>query len=137
MNYAQTFAVSAAGMAVERTRVEIAALNLANANTVADPDGHIYRPMKVVTRTAFGAVVEQGLLGPTMTLEASQQPPRMAYEPAHPLANAQGFVAYAAVDSAGEMMTLMNAMRSYEANVAAMNTSRSLALKSLEIGGGQ
>ncbi|KQO35423.1 flagellar basal-body rod protein FlgC [Acidovorax sp. Leaf84] len=137
MNYAQTFAISAGGMAVERSRVEVAALNLANANTVAGPDGQVYRPMKVVARTAFGAAVEQGLSAPTMTMETSPQPPRMAYEPAHPMANAQGFVAYAAVDTAAEMVTLMNAMRSYEANVAAMNTSRSLALKSLEIGGSQ
>lgn len=135
MNYAQTFAISAGGMAVERARVEVAALNLANANTVAGPDGHVYRSMKVVARTAFSAAVEQGLAAPTMGLESSQLPPRMVYEPAHPLANASGFVTYAAVDSATEMVTLMNATRSYEANLAAMNTSRSLALKTLEIGG--
>jgi flagellar basal-body rod protein FlgC len=137
MDYAHTFAISAGGMAVERARVETAALNLANANTVAGPDGHVYRAMKVVARATFGAIVEQGLAAPTMTLESSQQPPRMAYEPAHPLADARGFVAYAAVDSATEMVTMMSAMRSYEANLAAMNTSRNLALKTLEIGGSQ
>lgn len=137
MNYTQAFAISSAGMTVERTRVEVAALNLANANTVGTVDGTLYRPMRVIAQSAFGAAVDQGLATPTVTIESSQQPPRMVYEPGHPLANPRGFVAYAAVDSAAEMMTLMSAMRSYEANLAAMNTSRSLALKTLEIGGGQ
>jgi flagellar basal-body rod protein FlgC len=137
MDYSQIFAISAGGMAIERARVEMAALNLANANTVAGPDGQVYRAMKVVARSAFGAVVDQGLGAPVMSVEASQQPPRMAYEPAHPLANANGFVAYAAVDSATEMVTMMSAMRSYEANLAAVNTTRNLTLKTLEIGGSQ
>jgi flagellar basal-body rod protein FlgC len=55
-------------------------------------------------------------------------------DPGHPLANEQGFVAYPGVDTATEMVSLMSAMRSYEANVAAINTARSLALKTLEIG---
>ena len=137
MEYERTFAISAAGMTVERTRVETAALNLANANTVAGPDGNVYQPRRVVATSSFSDTVAQGLSTPRMSLQVTQQAPRMVYEPGHPLANARGFVAYASVDTATEMVTLMSAMRSYEANLAAMNTSRNLATKTLEIGGNQ
>lgn len=136
MDYSQTFAISAAGMTLERTRVEVASLNLANANTVAGPDGKPYQPLHVVARASFGDTVAQGLGGvPSASVEPTMQAPRMVYEPGHPMANARGFVAYAGVDAATEMVTLMGAMRAYEANVAAMNTSRNMALKALEIGG--
>ncbi len=135
MDYTQAFAISASGMNLERTRVEVAALNLANANTVAGPDGQLYRPMRVVARATFGDAVTQGLAAANVQLEPTLQEPRSVYEPGHPLANAKGFVTYAGVDSATEMVTLMGAMRSYEANVAAMNTARSMALKALDIGG--
>ncbi|CAM3548062.1 flagellar basal body rod protein FlgC [Paracidovorax anthurii] len=136
MDYSRAFAISASGMTLERTRVEVASLNLANANTVAGPDGKLYQPLRVVARTSFGDAVAQGLEARhSVSLEPVQQGPRMVYEPGHPMANARGFVAYAGVDTATEMVTLMGAMRSYEANVAAMNTSRNMALKALEIGG--
>jgi flagellar basal-body rod protein FlgC len=60
----------------------------------------------------------------------------MVYEPGHPMADARGFVSYAGVDTATEMVSMMSAMRAYEANVAAMNTARSMAQKALTIGGG-
>jgi flagellar basal-body rod protein FlgC len=141
MNYLQSFAVSAAGMAVERSRVEVASANLANANTVQEPGAPAYRPMRVVARAMaaapFGELVESGLQSaalPVATVEPTAAGPRLVYEPGHPLANEQGFVGYAGVDPASEMVTLMSATRSYEANVAAMNTARALALKTLEIG---
>ena len=141
MDYLQSFALSAAGMGVERTRVEVASMNLANANTVHAPGAGGFQPLRVVARpaTAFGSLVSGGLpaaSAPVATLEAQQAMPRLVYEPGHPLADARGFVAYAAVDPALEMMTLMSAMRSYEANVAAMNTARTLALRTLDIGRG-
>jgi len=137
MDYSQAFAISASGMTLERTRVEVASLNLANANTVAGADGKLYQPLRVVARTAFADTVSRGLAtDPVVSLEPTQQPARRVYEPGHPMADARGFVAYAGVDTATEMVTMMSAMRSYEANVAAMNTARSMALKALAIGGG-
>lgn len=135
MDYSQAFAISASGMNLERTRVEVAALNLANANTVAGPDGKVYTPLRVAVRATFGEAVSRGLQAATPQVEAVPLEPRMVYDPAHPQANARGFVAHAPVDTATEMVTLMGAMRAYEANVAAMNTARNLALKALEIGG--
>jgi flagellar basal-body rod protein FlgC len=142
MDYAHTFAVSAAGMAVERARVEAAAMNIANANTVHAPGGPAYRPVRVVARTL--AVPFAELVGnarprpslPAASIETVEAGARMVQDPGHPFANEQGFVAYPAVDAATEMVGLMGAMRSYEANVAAMNTARTLALRTLEIGKG-
>jgi flagellar basal-body rod protein FlgC len=139
MDFAQTFAISAAGMAVQRTRVEVAALNLANAQSVQAPGVPGYQPLRVlVTPSApFDSLVATGMQAgalPSATIEASAVAPHMVHDPGHPLADARGFVQHAGVDTATEMVTLMGAMRSYEANVAAMNAARALALKTLDIG---
>lgn len=139
MDYQQSFAISAAGMALERTRVEVASLNLANANTVQAAGQPGFRPMRVIgaAPSTFAALVEEGNGTPplpTVIVEPSGQSARMVHEPGHPMADARGFVAYPGVDPATEMVTLMSAARAYEANVAALNTARALALKTLEIG---
>lgn len=138
MDLAKTFAISAAGMDAERTRVEIASLNLANANSALGTGGVGYEPMRAVVRSssAFQDMVSglQASLLPVVSVESSGLSPRKVHDPGHPLADPQGFVNYPGVDTASEMVTLMSAMRAYEANVAAMNTARALALKTLEIG---
>ena len=73
MDYNQSFAISASGMTIERTRVEVAALNLANANTVAGPDGSVYRPLRVVAQAAFADAVTQGLSGANIRVEPTLQ----------------------------------------------------------------
>lgn len=138
MDYLRSFAVSAAGMEVERTRVEVASMNLANANLVQPTSGAGYQPLRVLAMpgASFSSLVDEGFAAtlPEAQIEAQAVPPRRVLDPGHPLADAQGFVAYPGVDPATEMVSLMAATRSYEANVAAMNTARSLALKTLEIG---
>ncbi|HVE55121.1 MAG TPA: flagellar basal body rod protein FlgC [Ramlibacter sp.] len=151
MDYSRMFAISGAGMAAERTRVEVAAANLANANTVAGADGALFQPQRVQTyavplaaANGFALQVDRALdqgeapavFVPEAVVQGSGAAPRMQYEPGHPLADAAGFVARPGVDTATEMVTIMSAMRSYEANVAAANAARALALKALEIGGG-
>ncbi len=155
MDYSRAFTISSAGMAIERMRVDVAALNLANANTVQAADGVTYHPTRVVARAtaapfatgasaaSFAELVDEGLdaagLGgltlPEAAVERTAAAPRQVYEPGHPFADARGFVSYPGVDPATEMVTLMTALRAYEANVVALNTARTLALKALEIGG--
>jgi flagellar basal-body rod protein FlgC len=153
MDYSDSFAISAAGMSLERMRADVASLNLANANTIQAANGPQYRPLRVVARAAAmaasgspafadffshgvdGASLPGALAPAVVSVEPTDLPPRMVYEPGHPLANDKGFVTYTGVDNATEMVTLMSAMRSYEANVAAMNAARTIALKALEIGG--
>lgn len=139
MDYSHSFAISAAGMNVERLRVDVAALNLANANAAYTPGGVNYQPLQVVTApsrvTGFSRLIGQGLAGPSASVAPGTQAPRQVLEPGNPAADAKGFVNYPGVDATTEMMTLMAATRSYEANVAALNASRSMAIKALEIGG--
>jgi flagellar basal-body rod protein FlgC len=142
MDYLQAFAISSAGMSVDRTRVETAAANLAQANTVQDLRGAGYQPLRVIARSSgsnFPGLVHDSLAD-AASIDVQVVPttgsPRRMHEPGHPLADADGFVRYPGVDTATEMVTLMGALRSYEANVAALTTARSLALRTLEIGRG-
>ena len=145
MDTSSAFEISAAGMALERARVEVAALNLANVHSTAAAGQPGYNPMRVVATSApaasFDATMESqaGLaaLKPGYRLEATNAPAHLVHEPGHPMADAKGFVSYPGVDTATEMMSLMSATRAYEANVAAMSMARALAMKSLEIGGTQ
>lgn len=135
MDYLHGFTIASAGMALERARVETAALNLAHAAVPQDPAAPAFVPLRVVARPAppaFDELVARGQ--PQALRQPSGAAPRLVLEPGHPLADAQGLVAYPGVDTATEMVTLMSALRAYEANLAALATSRTLALKTLEIG---
>jgi len=133
------FAISAMGMDVERLRVDVAALNLANANLAIAPNEQGFQPLQVVARSlpSAGVQFEQWMKTPQVSVQPTGVSPRQVLEPGHPLADDKGFVRYPAVDQTTQMMSMMGAMRAYEANVAAMNMSRMLAMKALEIGGGQ
>ncbi|TQJ96164.1 flagellar basal body rod protein FlgC [Achromobacter sp. SLBN-14] len=143
MDYQSAFAISAAGMSAERLRVDVAALNLANANTPWAANGAGYQPLRVQAsvRAAPGArsfetLMDQGIeAARTLSVAPYRAPARRVHEPGHPQANKDGFVLYPGVDSLTEMMTLMVASRAYEADVAAFNAAKSMAMKALEIGG--
>jgi flagellar basal-body rod protein FlgC len=141
MDYFRAAAISAAGMAAEKARVEAATLNLANMHTSAAPGTPGFQPVTAVIhagRAPFARVFA-GDWQPASLAKAAMVPqvgatPRLAFEPGHPHADANGMVAYPAVDPTQEMMTVMTALRSYEANLAALQAGRTLAAKALEIG---
>lgn len=149
MDHTRLFAISAAGMAVERARVEVATANIANANTV-QVNGVGYQPLRIEARAvvpslpSFADQVEEGLGEsgplaislPQASVEPTGAAPKVVHDPENPFADSKGDVTYPGVDTATEMVSLMRALRAYEANVAALNLSRTLVLKSLEIGGG-
>jgi flagellar basal-body rod protein FlgC len=131
-------AISAAGMTAQKARVEAATLNIANMNTSVAPGTEGYRPVKAVVHPAFARELS-GSTGALMVPAAELLPQtgvatRTAYEPGHPHADANGMVAYPAVDHTQEMLTVMTALRSYEANLAALQVTKTLAAKALEIG---
>ena len=139
MDYLRSFAISAAGMSVERTRVETSAFNLAQVHVAQAPGQLPFQPLRVVATSSLGFAAMVGeaadaLARPAAVVEPTGAPPRQVLDPGHPFADARGFVSYPGVDAAAEMVTLMGATRAYEANVAALNTARALALKTLEIG---
>jgi flagellar basal-body rod protein FlgC len=142
MDYAAAFRISASGMALEKTRLDVTAANIANMHSAGTSAGAVYRPMKVVAATLpltfsqqFGALVATGGGVQVASVEPAQVTPRMVYEPGHPYADAQGMVAYPGVDHTAEMMNLNTALRAYEANVVAMSATRTMAARTLDIGG--
>lgn len=147
MDYMAAFAISATGMNVERTRLEVTALNIANANTTRVAGGALYKPLRVIVSPMqggerFSSLMNAGQLpygyGGVSVAEIRQMeiPPRLVYEPTHPDADERGFVAYPAVNPVSEMINLTSAIRAYEANVVAANAAKAMALKALEIGRG-
>ena len=141
MDYFKAVEISAAGMAAQKARIEAATLNLANMNTSIAPGAAGFRPVTAVIHamsTPFSRVLNGGfqpLIKPQAVLAAqSGAAARAVYEPGHPDADAAGMVSYPAVNHTQEMLTVMTALRAYEANLAALQATRTLAAKALEIG---
>jgi len=148
MDYSQAFEISASGMTVEKLRIDLTAVNIANMHTTAGADGTLFRPLRVVSRPGaqnFAGLFEDGSESSVYKLRGAQvfavqemtTAPRMVYEPGNPSADATGFVALPGVDHVSEMVNLIAALRAYEANVVAMNAAKNMAVKALEIGGNQ
>ncbi len=131
--------VSASGLAAQRARMETVASNLANAETTRTPEGGPYRRRDVVFRAVPAAgSFRSALDGAVMKVEVSgvaidPSPPRLRYQPGHPDADAQGFVAYPNVEVPVEMVNLVGAARSYEANVTVIEATKAMLLRALEI----
>jgi flagellar basal-body rod protein FlgC len=141
MNYLQAFAISASGMTVEKARVDLIAVNLANAQSTRSADGLGVRPMRLVSaaRTSdFPALLDGGAAqlqgAQIVSVNALATPPRLVYEPGHPDADEKGFVAYPGINPVAEMVDLLTATRVYEANVAAMNAAKAMAMRALDLG---
>jgi len=146
MDYRAAFQISAAGMDTEKLRIDVTALNLANMNTTSKTEAGAYKPLRVVTQLRglnFEGVIQAqqqqsfALAMPQASAVPMDVAPRFVHDPSHPHADTRGMVAYPGVEHAGEMVRLVSALRSYEANVAAASATRAMAAKALEIGGGQ
>lgn len=134
--------ISASGMVAQKSRLEAAASNLANMHAAQTPGGQAYQPVTAVihtVRTSFAAALANGNAQPAGVRAewAPQAGPsvRSVYEPGHPDADASGRVSYPNVNHLQEMTTVMQAIRGYEANLAALQATRTLATRALEIGG--
>jgi flagellar basal-body rod protein FlgC len=143
MDYLSSFDISASGMAIEKTRMDLISLNLANAKTTRTSQGGIYRPMELITRPShsqFSMLLDnQYSISYPRGVEIDEVvekdvPEKLSYEPGHPDADKRGFVHYPGVDSTTEMINLIKATRAYEANVRALNAAKLMANKALQIG---
>ena len=145
MGLFQSFDIRASGMSAERFRIDTIAQNVANVNTTRTEDGTPYR-RKVVTfaerdltpfsryyESARGRVVGNGVKI-TSVREDLTTDFMMQYDPAHPDADENGYVAYPNVNTVTEMTNLIDATRAYEANTTAFNASKSMVQAALKIG---
>jgi flagellar basal-body rod protein FlgC len=131
---------SASALNVERTRIEVAVSNLANAESTRGADGQPYRRRDVVlapdpNNTFEDALGQAGAVGvKVVDIVEDRAPFRRRYDPSHPDADAEGFVAMPNVEAPEEMVNMLSASRAYQANLTAIGLIRELVQKSLELG---
>ncbi|WFR54985.1 flagellar basal body rod protein FlgC [Anaerocolumna sp. AGMB13025] len=137
--------ISASGMTAQRLRMDIISQNIANVKTTRDENGQVYRrkmvvfaekgtePFAAVLNSKTGTRAGNGVKVTEIT-EDKKTPLNMVYDPSHPDADKDGYVAYPNINTVTEMTNLIDASRSYEANITAFNATKNMALKGLEVG---
>ncbi len=139
------FRISGSGMSAQRQRMNSISSNIANINTTRTPEGGPYRRKDVVFEAmpdgkTFGDIV--GASDPradyarvqVTDVVSDKKAPLMKLDPSHPDANEDGYVAFPNINLMEEMTNMIQASRSYEANVQAVQATKDMALSALEIG---
>ena len=133
------FDVAGSALSAESQRLNVTASNLANANSTTGPDGQPYKAKQVVFqvksigggRTSSGQQI--GGVSVSNIID-DPTPMKMTYDPSDPAANTDGYVTKPNVNPVNEMVNMISASRSYQANVETLNTAKTLMLKTLTIG---
>ena len=150
MGFFDGYNVSTSGMSAQRTRINVVSANIANAKTTHTVEGGPYKKQQVVFEDVLVANSKKTNTNDVETTNnknsdislrgvgvksilQSDAKPVMRYEPAHPDADEKGYVAYPDINPVVEMVDLIEAMRSYEANVASFNTHKNIDSKTLDI----
>lgn len=147
MDLFQMFSISGAAMAAQRSRMGVVAGNLANTETTRSPEGGPYRRRDVIFRAlpvgeefsellsgSFEQPPESLLTVEVAGIRQSNRAPRKIFDPGHPDANGEGYVSLPDINVMEEMVDMLSAVRSYEANLTVYNTTKSLIRRLLEIG---
>src|SRR6218665_1555856 len=136
MSMFQIFNISGSAVSSQSQRLNVVASNLANADTVAGPDGQPYKARQVVFQTAMvGARDDMASAGVRVsTISEDETPGRKIHDPKHPQADAEGYVTYSNVNTVEEMVNMISASRSYQNNIEVMSTAKNLLLKTLQLG---
>lgn len=144
MDFLQSMDISSSGMTAQRSRLNVISMNLANANTTRTDEGGAYRRKTVIFETdpvdnSFEAQLKstmgKKLYGVKVTkiMDVAGEL-KQVYDPTHPDADKDGYVSYPNVNLVEEMVSMLNANRSYEANTSAVKASKEMALKAIDIG---
>lgn len=144
MDLLTSLKISSSALNANKKKIGAINSNIANAQTTRTAEGGPYRRKEVVfgsepARETFGDILEGELAENAQTVHATEvisdnRPPILKYEPNHPDANEQGYVAYPNINTMTEMVDMISTQRSYDANVNAMQVTKRMALKALEIG---
>lgn len=136
--------VGASALNAQRERMNVIASNLANIHTTRTPEGGPYKKKSVVFEAGNGDSSFEHQLNHQLEKHAqgvnvreiveSGAPPQQVFDPSHPDADADGYVLMPDINLMSEMVDMISASRSYEANVTAVNASKNMAAKALEIG---
>jgi len=134
--------VGASGLAAQRRRLEVLVSNLVNSNTTGPEGTEPYRRKDVILaatapQSSFGGALQDAMAGVSAVevvgVVADQSAPIRRYEPGHPHADKDGYVSYPNINPMEEMVNMLSATRSYEANLQAVNTTKEMAMKTLDI----
>jgi len=144
MDLLTSLKISSSGLTANKKRMAAISSNIANAQVTRTAQGGPYQPKDVVfgsepARESFSEILEGEMEEKAQTVQATEivnknKAPILKYEPNHPDANPEGYVAYPDINVMSEMANMIEASRAYEANINAMGTAKSMALKDLEIG---
>lgn len=143
MDFLTGLRIGSSGMSAQRMRMNTISSNIANVNTTRTPEGGPYRRKDIVFEAMpdaknFGEILssqnEKFQRVQVSDILVDRKAPLLKYEPDHPDANEEGFVAYPNINMMEEMANMMQATRAYEANVAAVQATKNMALNALEIG---
>ena len=133
MSMFSIFNISGSALAAQSQRMNVTASNLANADTVAGPDGQTYRAKQVHFETMQQG--DNGLGGVRVKKVVEDTSPlKLEYNPSHPMADENGYVEKPNVEPVHEMVNMIAASRSYQANIEVMNTNKQLMLETLTLG---
>lgn len=130
------FQIAGSALTAQSQRINVAASNLANADSLVGPDGQPYKALQPVFQVmplAGGSAAAAAGVRVRAVVE-STAPARLEYDPHNPLADAQGYIQKPNVDVVAETVNMVAASRSYQANVEVVNTAKSLAARTLTIG---
>jgi flagellar basal-body rod protein FlgC len=140
MDFLTALHVSGSALSAERVRVNLASSNLANAETTRDANGNLYKRLDPVFQAmplADASEIAPNAAGPmgvrVSNIVADNGPGRKVYSPGHPDADADGFVTFPNVNPVHEVVNLMSASRSYDANATALETLKQMAARGLDI----
>ncbi|MGY6269864.1 flagellar basal body rod protein FlgC [Achromobacter denitrificans] len=137
MSLLSIFDIAGSALSAQSQRMNVAASNMANAESVVGPDGQPYRARQVVFQVnpPAGQALGQEIGGVRVAgVIQDQSPLKQVYDPQHPMADAQGYVSMPNVDPVAETVNMIAASRSYQANVEVLNTAKALMQKTLTIG---
>ncbi len=144
MNFFDSMRTSASGLTAQRLRMNLVSSNLANTDTTRTEQGGPYQrkePVFAATpiQSAFGDVLQAELSNKPSEVNVvdvinDQREPLLKFDPMHPDADSRGYVSMPNINVMEEMVNMMTASRSYEANVTAISTSKNMVQKALEIG---
>lgn len=134
MGLLSSFDISASGLTAQRVCMDVISNNIANADATKSADGGSFQRQMVLLRERVDGrrKIQKGVAVHRIIRDPS--PGRLVYEPTHPDADDNGYVAYPNVNIVVEMTNMISATRAYEANVTALNAAKSMAMKALEIG---
>ena len=137
MSLFNVFKIAGSAVQAQSQRLNVVASNLANAESVAGPDGQPYKARHVMCQAQAQGNLPADAQTPGVRVSQVLEdagPLRKVYDPKHPLADEQGYVSMPNVNPVDEMVDMISASRSYQSNIEVMNTAKSLLQKTLQLG---